>query len=108
MAFLNIVSTFAVINQLQKHLQPMKNDKIYWSGTKSELIELCYALYSSKCIEDFDGKSQSFKKICQLVFNMFGLVSPINPDLRIWQMRKRKKKEASSWLYKSFKKTFDC
>ena len=86
----------------------MNNQKYYWSGTKSELIEMCYALYASKCIEDFDGKSQSFKKTCKLVFNMFGLECPINPDLRIWQMRRRKKKEASSWLYKSYKKTFDC
>ncbi|WP_044124759.1 hypothetical protein, partial [Segatella paludivivens] len=66
------------------------------------------ALYSSKCIEDFDGKSQSFIKICKLVFDLFGLECPINPDLRIWQMRRKKKKEASSWLYKSYKKTFDC
>ena len=86
----------------------MNNKNIYWNGTKSELIELCYALYTSKRIEDYDRKNPSFIKLCKVIFAMFGLICPINPCLRICQMRKRKKKEASSWLYKSFKKTFDC
>ena len=35
----------------------MNNRKYYWNGTKSELIELCYVLYETKRIEDYDGKT---------------------------------------------------
>ena len=69
----------------------MNNRKYYWNGTKSELIELCYALYTSKRIEDYDRKNPSFIKLCKVIFAMFGLICPINPCLRICQMRKRKK-----------------
>ena len=44
------------IDDLQINLEPQKNipmekpSKLFWTGNKTDLIELLYALHSSKCI----------------------------------------------------------
>ena len=85
----------------------MNNQRIYWSGTKSELLELCYALHVCKLIEDYDGNTPTFLEICKMAFDYFNINSPQYPYLRICQMKQRKKKKASSLLYKSYKKVFE-
>ena len=86
----------------------MNNRKYYWNGTKSELIELCYALYANKLIEGENLHMLNFKETCSLVFDLLGEKLPNNPYDSMAHMRKRKKKESTSILYKSFKKCFDC
>ena len=85
----------------------MKDKKIFWNGTKSELIELCYVLYVSKRIEDYDGKTVTFLDLCKVAFDLFQLKSPKYPYLRISQMKQRKNKEVSNFLYKAIKKIFN-
>ena len=77
----------------------MNNPKYYWSGTKSELIVLCYAIYVNKL---------NVKETCSLLFDLLGEKLTHNPYDNVYQMRRRKKKMATSVLYKSFKKCFDC
>ena len=86
----------------------MKDKKIFWNGTKSELIELCYALYVNKLIEGENLHMLNFKETCSLVFDLLGEKLTHNPYDNVYQMRRRKKKMATSVLYKSFKKCFDC
>ena len=86
----------------------MNNRKYYWNGTKSELIELCYALYANKLIEGENLHMLNFKETCSLVFDLLGEKLPHNPYDSVYQMRLRKRKMAGSILYKSFKKCFDC
>ena len=57
----------------------MNNRKHYWSGTKSELIELCYALYVNKLIEGENLHMLNFKETCSLVFGLLGEKLPHNP-----------------------------
>lgn len=85
----------------------MNNRKYYWNGTKSELIELCYVLYETKRIEDYDGKTVTFLELCNVAFDLFQLKSPKYPYLRISQMKLRKNKESSNFLYKAIKKIFN-
>ena len=50
----------------------------------------------------------NFKETCSLVFDLLGEKLPHNLYDSMAHMRKRKKKESTSILYKSFKKCFDC
>ena len=86
----------------------MNNQKIYWNGTKSELVEICYALYTNKLIEGDNNHLLNFKETCNLVFDLLGVKLTHNPYDNVYQMRRRKKKTSTSVLYKSFKKCFDC
>lgn len=86
----------------------MNNKKIYWNGTKSELIELCYALSVNKLIEGDNRHMLDFIETCGLVFRLLDVKLPKNPYDSMSRIRKRKKKESISFLYKSFKKCFDC
>lgn len=86
----------------------MNRRKIFWSGNKLELIELCYALYTCKLLEDYNQHHLKFKTICEVVFDLLGERLPHNPYESVCYMRRRKKKESLSMLYKSFKKCFDC
>ena len=85
----------------------MNNKKIYWNGTKSELIELCYALHVCKLIENYEGKPLSFLDICKFLFDNLNMKCPEYPYLRISQMKRRKKKDACSFLFMAYKKVFN-
>ena len=86
----------------------MNNQKYYWSGTKSELLEICYALSANNLIEGDNLHMLNFIETCNLLFELFGEKLPKNPYDSMSHMRKRRKKEANSLLYKSYKKCFDC
>ena len=57
--------------------------------------------------EDYDGKTVTFLDLCKVVFDLFELKSPKYPYLRISQMKQRKNKEVSNFLYKAIKKIFN-
>ena len=86
----------------------MNNKNIYWNGTKSELLEICFALSVNKLIEGDNLHMLNFKETCNLVFDLFGEKLPKNPYDSMSRMKKRRKKEANSLLFKSYKKCFDC
>ena len=75
----------AILRQRLEHPQPTP-PQLTWTGTKTELIELIYALDTAGCLDD--GKA-SLSRIASLLSNVFNIQLGANIARNFYDMRIR-------------------
>lgn len=66
-----------------------KTDQLRWNGSKTDLMELVYALYLSEQLKTSSGHNATLSEISMTVFDLFGLDAPQNPSRVVSGLKQR-------------------
>ena len=78
-----------------------KEFTLVWNGSQVDLMEIIYALYMSKMLENGNNRKATLGEITEFVFKMFNREPPDNPSRPIVTMRMRADPKIVSLLYKT-------
>lgn len=79
-----------MVEQFHEILERSQGGGIYWAGTKTDLIELTYEMFTAGTMTDALGRPCSFIAIVEKVCSILHVTQPANPYSLIQKARVRK------------------